>query len=426
MYRFTQLSDASMFPPEFRARLSVMFSDIIEYVMTHFDATSRYKKQVVDLLNTVAYSVISGDALPRDWDPKNPFVGIVMVDTELCSEVLKTQYFKVTNILWDIDNIDAVVSGEESMATASDASTVSVESAEAFTEIKMPRDVSEELAALTRAHETAHASDATHSDSNELDESAGIPYQFEPVEHPTPKEHLYLRLPSIPQFDVNRVVVSYTANNIKYVIYKSLPEVPTNQSQISVTTDIDMMTDSDLLGLFPNTFIRTRAATLYQMYEGLPYDPDLGVIFPISGFTLSQVRDNIIKYPHIYKMYRVAGDNVLNFYSRIEVDGELLDTLSYWNAYMVDSGLPRQVDFIKEYVVRRYLLERDVAGVDHKYPIFGSFDPFLTLFTTADHYSSFGYDDPVAIARTCVKARVAYKRSRNPIWKAAYHDVMHF
>ena len=71
-------------------------------------------------------------------------------------------------------------------------------------------------------------------------------------------------------------------------------------------------------------------------------------------------------------------------------------------------------DFIKEYVTRRYILERDIKHIDHKYPIFGDLSPFLTLFMPRENYESLGYDTE-DIAIRCIISRVDYKKSRNPV-----------
>ena len=64
---------------------------------------------------------------------------------------------------------------------------------------------------------------------------------------------------------------------------------------------------------------------------------------------------------------------------------------------------------LKEYVIRRYLLERD-NGVEHKYKLRGNLQPYITLFAPPEFYNT----DPVELARTAVKARVEFLRSRNP------------
>ena len=79
------------------------------------------------------------------------------------------------------------------------------------------------------------------------------------------------------------------------------------------------------------------------------------------------------------------------------------------------SKIPYNREFVKEYVVRRYLLERDIYHIHHVYPMFGRLDPFLTLFMPYEEYKKNGYNNSVDIAKQCVKSRVSYKTSRNPV-----------
>ena len=239
---------------------------------------------------------------------------------------------------------------------------------------------------------------------------------------PTSKEDLYIRPPSIPRFDISSPYLDKIINNTHYTIYRSLPEVPITQSQISVTTDIDRMTDMDLLRLYPNTFIRTRSATMYESHSNMELDEDIGVIFPICNYTADQIKDNIIRYPHIFKLMRMIDNKIVSFYSNIEIDGVLYNTLEIWDTLPDSKYIPRNSEFIKEYVVRRYLLERDIDKIDHKYPIFGALDPFLTLFTTKEDYIRMGYRDTLNIARQCVISRVNYKQSRNPILRMVNNE----
>ena len=41
--------------------------------------------------------------------------------------------------------------------------------------------------------------------------------------------------------------------------------------------------------------------------------------------------------------------------------------------------------------------------------------PYLTLFTTPAQYAELGHNDFENMARACVNARIAFKRTRNPI-----------
>ena len=175
------------------------------------------------------------------------------------------------------------------------------------------------------------------------------------------------------------------------------------------------MTDSELLNLFPTEFIRTRAECMYEEHPGIKCDSQLGLILPIKGYTEKQLRDNIIKYPHIFKLMKCVEGSFESFYSTIEIDGQLHKISEVWKNLPESKSIPYTKEFVKEYVVRRYLLERDIKHIDHKYKIFGSLDPFLTLFAPADFYVFAGYKKPVELAKSCVIARVNYKQSRNPV-----------
>ena len=118
---------------------------------------------------------------------------------------------------------------------------------------------------------------------------------------------------------------------------------------------------------------------------------------------------------HIFRLLKETNDGVATFYSTIEIDGQLQNVLDIWDTLPESKVIPKTADFLKEYVVRRYLLERDVKKINHKYPLYGSLDPFLTLFTTPEEYSKLGYKDCEDLARKCVQARIRYKQSRNPI-----------
>lgn len=385
MVKFTQLPDKLIYPARIRAKLSTLHSDVITYVVSNFKNTAKYKRQVVDTLNTISVYIKNNDALPSDWSVSNPLTNLELLDSSFCEDTLGNLCIKVKDIIWDVQGseIDEQISTDTAV-TAKTLSEDTVTSSKVVN-VKPKRDI-------------------------------GI------VVSPTPKENLYIKPPTIPQFDASKPWLQSQLNQNVYTIYESLPIIPVNQSQISVTTDVSKMTIMDMMKLYPNHFIRTRAATMYENHDGLTLDDDIGIILPIVGFSPTQVKDNIIKYPHIYKLTRYMNNKFTSFYSNIEIDGELHDTLSIWDSLPDSKKMPRNSEFIKEYVVRRYLLERDILGVEHKYPLFGTLEPFLTLFTTSDDYIRLGYTDVTDIAKQCVISRVSYKRSRNPILRMVYNE----
>ena len=385
MVKFTQLPDKLIYPARIRAKLSTLHSDVITYVVSNFKNTAKYKRQVVDTLNTISVYIKNNDALPSDWSVSNPLTNLELLDSSFCEDTLGNLCIKVKDIIWDVQESET----DEQIST----DTV--------------------VTAKTSSEDTVTSSKVVNVEPKR---DIGV------VVSPTPKENLYIKPPTIPQFDASKPWLQSQLNQNVYTIYESLPIIPVNQSQISVTTDVSKMTIMDMMKLYPNHFIRTRAATMYENHSGLTLDDDIGIILPIVGFSPTQVKDNIIKYPHIYKLTRYMNNKFTSFYSNIEIDGELHDTLSIWDSLPDSKKMPRNSEFIKEYVVRRYLLERDILGVEHKYPLFGTLEPFLTLFTTSDDYIRLGYTDVTDIAKQCVISRVSYKRSRNPILRMVYNE----
>ena len=98
----------------------------------------------------------------------------------------------------------------------------------------------------------------------------------------------------------------------------------------------------------------------------------------------------------------------------MEIGGELVDTLEVWDKLEISKWIPKQAEFIKEYIVRKYLMDIEYKGETYKFPLFGTLDPYLTLFMPAEDYANRGYDI-VDLAKKSVQSRVSYKQSRSPI-----------
>lgn len=378
MINFTHIPDKLKYPPNIRGKLSTYHSQIITYVSTHFKRTYKYRQNVVDVMNTISYMMLAGDAIPSEWSPDCPLDNLAIIEDDICKAVLGEMYLSDKYITWDVEEAD---SGEAS------ANFQTLKSAEV---VKSP---------AYREHlilKPAAVVSAT-------------------IISPTPKEDLYIKPPVVPQFDTSKPWRSAFIGGERYTIYSSLPEIPKKQNEISVTTDVNKMTSVDLMKLYPNRHIRTRSPAMYEPVPGIEYDEVLGLILPIAGYTSDQVRENIIKYPHIFRLTRVVDDEIVSLYATIEIDGVLHKVSDVWDTLPEAAVIPRSSEFVKEYVVRRYLLERDVSGIVHKYPMYGSLDPFLTLFTTSDEYIKLGYSNTEDIAKQCVKARVSYKQTRNPV-----------
>lgn len=377
--RFTSISEKYQVPRSYKGALSNLHSAMITYVCSHYKNTKKYRKCVVDALNLQTYAILSGDlGILSDWSPSAPLTSMPAVDEDIVESVVGDLLLAEDSILWDVEEkySDAAASEEVSPVSISSSNNL-------LSQVHTP------------AKDIAQASDSAVKQ--------------------TPKQDLYIQPPGVPLLDYSSVWMEAEVNGELFAIHKTLPEIPTRQNEISVTTEVGKMTRAELLNLFPNNFIRTRHIDMYDRVENIHYDEDLGIVIPIKSFTLEQLVDNIIKYPHFFKLTRIVNGKVCSFYTHIEIDGELHDTLKVWDSLPESSIIPRTSNFIKEYVVRRYLLERDIEGIEHKYPMNGTLDPFLTLFMDKDSYIQRGYSNVESIARSCVESRVSYKQSRNPM-----------
>lgn len=365
--KFTSISENYAVHRNFKGVLSDLYSSVITYVIKHFDGTMMYKQQVVRVLNIITYAAYASEMLPTNWSKNNPFVNIPDIDDTAIQETLGDIYLTVDAIEWDVAVVDTpvVLEGTKMRPITS-----------------LPAATIQPIKDVTIVE--------------------------------TPTTDLYIQAPEIPQFDVTKPWLQKQCGADLLTIYTTLPEIPKRQRDISITTNVDIMTDSDLLKLYPNHFIRTRAPIMYTPQTNMDFDKDLGVILPIDDYSREQVVENIIKYPHLYKLAREQNGELVSFYAFMEIDGELKDVVEIWDSLEISKWIPKNVDFIKEYVVRKYLMDIEHMGATYKYPLFGTLDPFLTLFMPASEYVKRGYD-AVDLAKRCVQSRVSYKQSRSPI-----------
>ena len=366
--RFTSISENYQVQRSVKAVLSDLYSSVITYVMKHFDGTMTYKQTVVRIINILTYAAYASEMLPTNWSKLNPFENIPDIDDDTIQDTLGDIYLTVDAIEWDVPIVDNPVPVTANLSNTS------------FTSI-------------------------THQAVMPIKDASVIE---------TPSTDLYIQAPVLPQFDVTKPWVQKQCGSDIMTIYTTLPEIPQKQRDISITTDVNKMTDSDLLRLYPNHFIRTRAPEMYKPQTNMDFDKDFGVILPIDDYTEAQVLDNIIKYPHLYKLVREQNNELVSFYAYMEIDGELVDTLSVWDSLEISKWIPKNAEFIKEYIVRKYLMDIEYKGATFKYPIYGTLNPYLTLFMPAEEYMKRGFD-AVELAKQCVLSRVSYKQSRSPV-----------
>lgn len=382
--KFTDISERYSIPKEYKAKQSEIHGALISYVVDNYVDTNKFRSKVVDAINVLTYCLLNNETPPYDWRTDSPLDTMVIdVTMDQVEEKLGGYFLTPDAIEWDVTPKEIISTSEVKPKQVSLHNSVS-------------SDIRPRVSVV--------------SESPSKFRSAGLHSST----YDTPKEDLYIQPPKYPTFDYSDPWLSMHDGSDRLVIYKTLPKVPTKQNEISVTTDVNLMTEPELIHLYPNHIIRTRAAIMYDVHEGLDYDEDLGCILPIAGFTKDQVVDNIIRYPHLYKLKREAEDALSNFYEDIEIDGELCSVASVWDSLAESAIIPKQSDFIKEYVARRYILEEE-QGIKHKYPMYGTLKPFLTLFMPLEKYIERGYTDTTAIAKQCVLSRVSFKQSRNPI-----------
>ena len=391
---FLQLTAKLPYPPAVKGKLSTIHATIVNQVIESFTNKHTEKLKAVHAINCVSYMYMSSDALPFNWDVKNPLNTYRNIDDDTLREFLGDMYISTKDIDWT----DVPVSDEVSDGSVPVETSVSVDDSTVVPTVPEPKP--------TILIEPIQG------------KTVSQPAKPNPVLRtipPTDKSDLYIQPPVVPRFDSAHPYVSGKVGEVQFTVYPSYPLIPTKQNEISMTTDVDRMSDNDLKRLYPNCLIRTRATCMYESCDGIELDPKLGLILPIHGYTKKQLVDNIIKYPHIFRLLKQVNGSLESFYSTLEVDGELYKISDVWSTLPESGIIPYTKEFVKEYVVRRYLLERDIKGIEHKYPLYGSLDMFLTLFTSPDDYASMGYTNIIQMARDCVTARVNYKRSRNPV-----------
>lgn len=396
--RFTDIPEKYAIPRSFRGKQSEVHSAVVTYVFDHYKDTKKYRQSIVDSLNILTYCVMQNEFPSFDWAYTNPLENMPEIDMELVESTLGDFYLTPEAIEWDVSPSSELVSGSEE--SKPNVKVVEIE-APSFTK---KQDAKKET------------SDKQPSIANRPLQQVKKQQKAEIVSKikPTPKEDLYIQPPHCLRFDVTKIWKTVDTGSDKLVIYTTLPEIPTCQNEISVTTDPARMTDDEFMALYPNHIVHTRAPEMYYEHEGIDYDPELGCIIPIEGFTKDQIVDNIIKYPHLYRLRKMIDGNLQPFFRTIEIDGKLEPIAEYWDNIPESSVIPRHPEFVKEYVTRRYLLERE-AGMSHHYDIVGGLDPFLTLFMPFTKYIERGYKDTLSIVKLCVNSRIHYKQTRNPI-----------
>lgn len=386
--KVSQIVDKLKYPPMIKGILSQLHATLLTEEFKHYTGTHQCKEEIRRKLNTLSYIVLSQDAFPNDWTPDDPGEHLPYIDEETFEKTLGSLYIYIDDLKWDIP-----ITEEPEIDVIKNENSNNQHTTESHSSKITTNTIINDTPSYTPPSVTDHGKKVRVTD----------------------KSDLYLQPPKVPKLDVTKIYAQKYLEGSLYTIYTSLPIIPTKQNEISCTTQINKMTDRDLLNLYPTHIIQTRPACMYNEVEGIELHPILGLLLPIHGYSREEIIDNIIKYPHIHRIMREIDGNIVPFYSNIEIDGKLQPITAIWKSLLESDTIPYRAEFVKEYVVRRYLLERDVKKIEHNYPIYGDFDSYLTLFMPYQQYKQFVKLSDIELAKACVNARVNYKRSRNPI-----------
>lgn len=377
--KFTEIPDTimnrrsvpnSMRP--FLGTISSLDSKIIDYIQATPDFKPRDMIKIVRKMNSLAYQVIIGDYIDFDVSTESGYNSIMLIDDVECSSKLGNLFIDVADVMWDVEYSENAPIVSETL--------------------------------IQESYNDESFVDPTNKNSTDSD--------------------ILLSFPKVPRFDPNKVwAIGKDIYGRLIPIHPTLPEIPTVQNEIGITTDVSKFSKQDLLNLFPNKRLRPRHDELYQKIDGFEWDPVLGYIPKILDFTKEQIVENLIKYPKFNYMYREFGeDNRVNFTSFLESNENLVPLKVAVEVVPDMVALPKSKIFYMDYIVRRYLLERDVLGIEHKFPLYGTFDPFMTLFTTMEEYAALGYSDFESMAKQCVIGRVKFYQSRNPLVRGLLNE----
>lgn len=436
MILFSELPDKLNYP-KLHKRISTMHSDIVSYYLDMNCSFTKYDRLViVDMLNKASYKVLVNDFIPKYESAEEliDFLSSDVTDKDEIDDYLSRMpklYVDYSCIKWDISesnessykledfNSNIEVPNIQSSGYVENNVTDNVEDNQDGNESESIDNVKYAESAVESVDEDAHHSSDISSKINDVESNPYVGPSINIDRGSSTQADLSIQGPRVPRFDFNHPFLYQNDGSDTLAIYTTLPLIPNKQCQISCTTDINLMSDSDFNCLFPDTILRTRSDTMYNRKiaeeNSLEYDDKVGILLPIDGFTIDQIRDNVVRYPHFFQLKKWSNGKIVNFYSTVEIDGSLHRISDIWSILEDTKHLPKTKDFMKEYVVRRYLLERDNNKLEHKYPMLGSLDPFMTLFMPASEYVRYGYDDSISLAMNCVKSRVEYHRSRNPI-----------
>ena len=89
------------YPRKFKAILSSLHSDIIDYALAHYDGTNSFKRKIVDCMNSVSCHIMNGDTLPSSIiNNDGNLSDIRIVDSDDAKRVIGDLFIMTSDADW--------------------------------------------------------------------------------------------------------------------------------------------------------------------------------------------------------------------------------------------------------------------------------------------------------------------------------------
>ena len=204
--------------------ITKLHANLLTNEFKEYTGTRQCKYTIVKRLNIISYLVTSHDTFPDNWSSENPGQNLPDIDENILKDNLGELYISPTAIIWDIPITKEI---EPEMIT--------------------PKQSTNKETSFKEKLNKRITTNTVIDNSNYIPPS---PKDYGKVIVNTPKSDLYLQPPKVPKLDVNSIFAQKYLEGSLYTIYSSLPIIPTKQNEISCTTNVELMTDKDLLQLF--------------------------------------------------------------------------------------------------------------------------------------------------------------------------------
>lgn len=104
--KFTDIPDRLKYPPNVKGVLSSYHSSIVLYAAQNFVSTKKFRRQVINTMNTITYHVVNSNELPAGWSESAPLLNEdLLIDEFECKDTLGVLFIDESDIDWDVDEI---------------------------------------------------------------------------------------------------------------------------------------------------------------------------------------------------------------------------------------------------------------------------------------------------------------------------------